>query len=118
MTNNYNMTNKMDEAENTKYYEYLLETMKEEENIIKQLVKQDKKYIKNFIYLNFIEKGYDKNTLTDEFLNYEMYNCIRYSKIYMSPYMNELYLPQYRSKIKDIIRNVKYGRSLCFLRLT
>ena len=108
----------MDEAENTKYYEYLLETMKEEENIIKQLVKQDKKYIKNFIYLNFIEKGYDKNTLTDEFLNYEMYNCIRYSEMPVSPYMNELYLPKYRIKIKDIIIDAKYNHCLRFLRLT
>jgi hypothetical protein len=112
------MTNKMDESENTKYYEYLLESMRETENIIKQLTKQDKIYIKNFIYHNFIEKGYDKNLLTDKFLNYEIYNCIKYSEMTVSPYMNELYLPQYSVKIKDIIKNVKYGHYLSSLRLT
>jgi len=108
------MTNSFNEAENIGYYEYLLETIKEEENIIKQLMKQDKIYIKEFIYYNFIEKGYDKNILTEEFLNYEMYNCIRYSKMPVSPYMNELYLPQFSVKIKNIIKNVKYGRNLHF----
>jgi hypothetical protein len=111
------MTNKSDEAENIDYYEYLLDTIKEEEHIIKQLNKQDKIYIKKFIYDNFIEKGYEKNILTDKFLNYEMYNCIRYSKLDVSPHMNELYLPQYSVKIKDIIIDVKYGHQLRFLRL-
>ena len=108
----------MNEVENTDYYEYLLETIRKEEIIIKKLTKQDKKYIKNFIYNNFIEKSYDKNMLTDKFLNYEMYNCIKYSEMTISPYMNELYLPQYSVKIKDIIKNVKYGHCLSSLRLT
>jgi hypothetical protein len=103
---------------NKKYYEYLLETIKEEEPIIKNLTTQDKKYIKQFIYDNFIEKGYDKNILTDNFLNYEMYNCIRYSQMPVSPCMNELYLPQYRVKIKDIIISAKYDHCLHKLRLT
>ena len=107
----------MNETENINYCEYLLKTMKEDEYIIKQLTKQDKKYIKQFIYNNFIEKGYKKHILTDEFLNYEMYNCIRNSKMPISPYMNELYLSQYRVKIKDIIINVKYGPGLRLLRL-
>ena len=47
-----------------------------------------------------------------------MYNCIRYSEMPVSPYMNELYLPQYRIKIIDIIKNVKYHRCLRSLRLT
>lgn len=47
-----------------------------------------------------------------------MYNCIRHSKMTISPYMNELYLPQYRVKIKDIIIDVKYGPGLRLLRLT
>ena len=108
----------MNEDENIDYYQYLLETMKEEENMIKQLMREDKIYIKRFIYENFIEKGYDKHILTDKFLNYEMYNCIRYSEMPVSPYMNELYLPQYRIKIIDIIKNVKYHRCLRSLRLT
>lgn len=47
-----------------------------------------------------------------------MYNCIKYIKIYGSPYLNELYLPKYRVKIKDIIIDAKYNHCLRFLRLT
>jgi len=86
------MTNQFNETENLKYYEKLLDSIKEDEYIIKQLAKQDKIYIKRFIYDNFIGKGYDKNILSDEFLNYEMYNCIRHSKMPVSPCVNELYL--------------------------
>jgi hypothetical protein len=113
-----NMNNILNESENIKYYQDLLNSLKEEEDIIRNLMNQDKIYIKNFIYYNFIEKGYEKNILTDSFLNYEMYNCIRYSKMSISPYMNELYLPEYRIKIKDIIKNVKYGSDLRLIRLT
>jgi hypothetical protein len=112
------MTNILNAAENIDYYEFLLQTLKEEEDIIKNLTNQDKVYIKRFIYDNFIEKGYEKNCLTEKYLNYEMYNCIKYSKTEFSPYMNELYLPHFRVKIKDIIKNVKYNHSLRFLKLT
>jgi hypothetical protein len=112
------MTNILNATKNIDYYEYLLQTIKEQEDIIKNLTNQDKIYIKRFIYDNFIEKGYEKNYLTDKYLDYEMYNCIKYSKTQFSPYMNELYLPHFRIKIKDIINNVKYGHNLRFLKLT
>jgi hypothetical protein len=54
----------------------------------------------NEIIIYFIEKGYEKHIITDTFLNYEMYNCIRYSKMTISPYMNELYLPNIVLRLK------------------
>lgn len=86
--------------------------------IIQNLIDDDKTRIKRFIYENFIEKGYDKHILTDAFLNSEMYNCIKYSLTPNLPYMNELYLAPYRVKIYDIIKYVKYGPGLRYLRLT
>jgi hypothetical protein len=112
-----NMLNKVENIEND---QYLLQIIKKEEDIIKKLIKQDKIYIKRFIYENFIKKGYNNDILTDNFLNFEMYYCIRnynrYHFIPNLPYINglylPLYLPEYRVKIYDII---KYSPGLHYL---
>lgn len=95
-----NQLNKLDKND------YLSDAIKAEDKFIRHaLTKYDKRDIREHIVDNFIEKGYTEDILTDDFLNYEIYCCIRYSKIQNSPHMNELYLPDYRDKINDIIKN-------------
>ena len=96
----------LEENKQTEQDKYLFNAINSEETFINQLTNEDKDEIKNYIIKNFIKtKNYTEDNLTDDFINSEMYICVRQSNMKYSPHMDELYLSKYRNKINNIIAN-------------
>ena len=64
-----------------------------------------------YIRQNMLARGYSKETLTDAFLQSEMEICIAHKHVKHSHHMDSRYLPEYREKIRLLLRYGTYSSS-------